>query len=146
MAVHTLQRVQKIPATLQELWTFFSDAANLQRITPESMSFHILSPGGQKIFAGQLIEYTLRPLLGIKVYWMSEITHVREPYFFVDEQRKGPYAFWRHQHLFREIEGGVEMTDIVHYQNSFWLVGRLANWLLVEGKLTKIFDYRRQKI
>jgi ligand-binding SRPBCC domain-containing protein len=71
---------------------------------------------------------------------------VQEHLFFVDEQRFGPYRLWHHQHLFRKIDGGVEMTDIVHYKNPLWFLGDLANWLFVKKKLRHIFDYRFKKV
>jgi ligand-binding SRPBCC domain-containing protein len=94
------------------------------------------------MYAGQIIEYTVKPLLGIPIYWMTEITHVVEKKYFVDEQRYGPYSLWHHQHHFKEIEGGVEMTDIVHYKIPFWFIGDIANNLLVKNQLQQIFDYR----
>lgn len=98
------------------------------------------------MYAGQLIEYTVRPVLGIPVYWMTEITHVEQDRFFVDEQRFGPYSLWHHQHHFKEVPGGVEMTDIVHYKVPFWILGDLANMVLVRGKLKEIFEYRFKKV
>jgi ligand-binding SRPBCC domain-containing protein len=94
------------------------------------------------MYAGQIVEYTVKPLLGIPIYWMTEITHVIEKKYFVDEQRYGPYSLWHHQHHFKEIESGVEMTDIVHYKIPFWFIGDIANHLLVKNQLQQIFDYR----
>ena len=111
------------------------------------MGFKITSThDGEKLYAGQLIEYILKPLLGIPVYWMTEITHVVPGRYFIDEQRYGPYAFWHHQHHFREVDGMVEMTDIVHYRIGMGLIGRAAYWLHVRNKLESIFDYRVGKI
>lgn len=148
MAVYSFKRVQHIPASLPEVWNFFSSAANLQAITPEDMSFRVISKhtAGEKIYAGQLIEYKVSPIMGIPLYWMTEITHVKELVYFVDEQRFGPYKMWHHQHHFKEIAGGVEMTDIVHYQNPLWIIGDIANSLFVKDRLEKIFDYRYKKI
>jgi ligand-binding SRPBCC domain-containing protein len=147
MPANIINRVQYIPASLEELWNFFSDPRNLVRITPASMDFRIISAHhGESIYAGQIIEYKLRPLLGIPVYWMTEITHVKQHVYFIDEQRKGPYALWHHQHHFREVEGGVEMTDLVHYRVPFGIFGRMANGLFVRKKLEGIFEYRRKVI
>jgi ligand-binding SRPBCC domain-containing protein len=147
MAAHSIKSVQKIPVPLERAWDFFSNPANLQIITPPDMGFITISKyHGNKIYAGQIIEYKVRPLLGIPLYWMTEITQVKEKEFFIDEQRKGPYNFWRHQHHFAAIPGGTEMTDIVHYKNPFWLIGDLANVLIVKRQLKKIFDYRFQKV
>jgi ligand-binding SRPBCC domain-containing protein len=148
MAVYSFKRVQHIPASLQEVWNFFSSAANLQAITPADMGFKVISKhtAGETIYAGQIIEYKVSPLFGIPIYWMTEITYVKELVYFVDEQRFGPYTMWHHQHHFKEIPGGVEMTDIVHYKNPLWIIGDIANSLFVKNKLEKIFDYRYKKI
>ncbi|MEO5563552.1 MAG: SRPBCC family protein [Chitinophagaceae bacterium] len=147
MGVHSLKAVQKIPVPLQVVWDFFSGPANLQIITPEDMNFRVISSfQGDKIYAGQIIEYKVTPLLGIPVYWMTEIIHVKDQEYFVDEQRKGPYLLWHHQHFFKEIPGGVEMTDIVHYRNPGWIFSGLINKFLVKPKLDKIFEYRMKKV
>jgi len=143
MRLHSLKRVQVLPITLEKAWDFFSDPANLATITPSGMGFHILSEHRpDRMYAGQLIEYRVSPLLGIPLHWVTEITHVVEGKYFIDEQRFGPYSLWHHQHHFREVEGGVEMTDIVHYKIPLGLIGRLANVLFVRGKLEAIFNYR----
>ena len=143
MAAHSLKTVQKIPATIEEIWDFFSDPSNLNNITPKEMNFRVISKHhGKNIYAGQIFEYKVSPVLKIPMYWMTEITHVVPHVYFVDEQRKGPYAFWQHQHHFRVIEGGVEMTDIVHYRNPLGIVGKLANLLFVQNKLKQIFEHR----
>src|SRR5690349_22090384 len=111
MASHSIKAVQNIPATLDEVWDFFSNPANLQTITPPEMRFRVISKHhGDKIYPGQVIEYKVSPLLNVPLYWMTEITHVKDKEYFIDEQRKGPYRLWHHQHHFREIAGGVEMT------------------------------------
>jgi len=147
MAIYSIHRVQNIPAPLPQVWDFFSVATNLQAITPADMNFKIISRHlADRVYAGQIIEYRLRPVLGIPFYWMTEITHVEHHRFFVDEQRRGPYKLWHHQHHFKEINEGVEMTDIIHYQNPLWLLGDIANTLFVEKKLYTIFKYREQRI
>ena len=136
-----------MPVSLAEAWDFFSSPANLQAITPPKMGFNIISKHqGEKVYAGQIIEYKIKPLLDISLYWMTEITHVEEGKYFIDEQRYGPYNLWHHQHHFKPIEGGVEMTDIVHYKNPFWLLGDVANALFVRKQLKEIFEYRFHKI
>jgi ligand-binding SRPBCC domain-containing protein len=141
--VYSLKAVQTIPVTLQQAWDYFSRPANLKDITPAHMGFVIRSKyHGETMYAGQIIEYTVKPLLGIPLYWMTEITHVQEGKYFVDEQRFGPYSLWHHQHHFKEVEGGVEMTDIVHYKVPFGFLGNVANVLLVKQQLKRIFDYR----
>ncbi|ULQ55259.1 SRPBCC family protein [Flavihumibacter rivuli] len=147
MAVHSLKTVQKIPVTLEKAWDFFSSPANLAAITPSHMGFNIISKHhGPRMYQGQIIEYKVSPVLGIPMYWMTEITHVEEGKFFVDEQRFGPYSLWHHQHHFREIDGGVEMTDIVHYKIPLGFLGDLANSLFVRRQLDGIFDYRFKKV
>lgn len=147
MAVHSIRTVQKIPTTLEKAWDFFSSPANLQVITPEKMGFKTISKHhGEKMYAGQIIEYKVKPLLGIPIYWMTEITHVEDKKHFIDEQRFGPYDMWHHQHHFKAIEGGVEMTDIVHYKNPLWVLGELANGLFVKNQIKEIFNYRFTKV
>jgi ligand-binding SRPBCC domain-containing protein len=147
MSIYSLKRVQNIPTTLDKAWDFFSKAANLSLITPESLKFDILSRyHSDQVYAGQLIEYKLSPLPFLRVYWMTEITHVVPGRYFVDEQRRGPYRLWHHQHHFREIEGGIEMTDIVHYQLPLGFLGTLVHQLFIKRQLEMVFSYRREKI
>ncbi len=147
MAAHSIKTVQKIPVSLEKAWDFFSNPANLQAITPANMGFKVISKHhGDTMYAGQIIEYTVKPMLGIPLYWMTEITQVKDKEYFIDEQRFGPYSLWHHQHHFKAIEGGVEMTDIVHYKNPLGFIGRLANSIFVKNKLDTIFNYRYQKV
>lgn len=141
--VHRLQRVQLLKLSLEEAWNFFSSPRNLQKITPAYMKFKIIGDTfSEQMYAGQIIEYKVRPLLGIPLYWMTEITQVKDKVFFIDEQRFGPYAFWHHQHHFKETDDGVEMTDLLHYKVPLYALGRFANRLFVEKQVNKIFDYR----
>jgi ligand-binding SRPBCC domain-containing protein len=143
MAMHSIKTVQKMPVSVEEAWNFFSSPVNLQAITPNNMGFKVISKyHGEKMYPGQVIEYKVSPFLRIPLYWMTEITHADELNYFVDVQRKGPYSLWHHQHHFKEIEGGVEMTDIVHYKNPLRLIGEIANSLFVKTQLKKIFEYR----
>lgn len=145
--VYSLKTVQQLPISLEEAWDFFSRPDNLADITPANMGFVIKSKHhGKKMYPGQVIEYTVKPVLGIPVYWMTEITHVQDLLYFVDEQRYGPYAMWHHQHHFKSIPGGVEMTDIVHYKIPFWFFGDIAHGLFVKNKLENIFDFRKQAV
>ena len=147
MPAHSLKAVQKIPVSLEVAWNFFSDPAKLPLITPPEMSFRIISKHhGEKMYPGQIIEYYVAPIAGIKLYWMTEITHVEDKKFFIDEQRFGPYSLWHHQHHFTPVEGGVEMTDIVHYKNPFGFLGSIANNIFVKPKLDRIFKFRFNKI
>ena len=145
--VYSLKVVQQIPVTLDAAWDFFSSPVNLNDITPDDMSFKIVSVHhGERMYAGQIIEYKLRPVLNIPIYWMTEITHVEDRKYFVDEQRFGPFGMWHHQHHFTAVEGGVEMTDIVHYKLPLWFLGDIANALFVKRKMKKVFDYRFSQI
>lgn len=145
--MYSIKTVQRIPVSLETAWDFFSNPANLQAITPSDLGFKIISKyHGDKMYPGQIIEYKVSPLLGIPLYWMTEITHVEPGKYFVDEQRFGPYALWHHQHHFKTIEGGVEMTDIVNYRNPLGILGRMANGILVKKQLKKIFDFRFAKV
>ena len=141
--VYSLKTIQHLPITLAAAWDFFSSPANLKEITPGNLGFNIVSKHhGEKMYAGQIIEYTVRPVLNIPLYWMTEITHLEHHKYFIDEQRFGPYSMWHHQHHFKEAAGGVEMTDIVHYKLPFWFLGDIANALFVNRQLKTIFDYR----
>lgn len=145
--IYNFKTIQNIPVSLDEAWNFFSSPSNLSSITPEKLNFKILSShDGTKMYAGQIIEYTVNPLLGIPVYWMTEITHVKEKEYFIDEQRFGPYKFWHHQHHFEETNEGILMTDIVHYKLPLLFLGDIANKLIVKKQLTEIFEYRSQKV
>ena len=141
--VYSLKTVQTIPVGLDKAWDFFSNPANLQAITPQNLGFKIISEHhGNEMYAGQVIEYTVKPVLNIPLYWMTEITHVADKKYFVDEQRFGPYSLWHHQHHFKETADGVEMTDIVHYKLPFGFLGDIANTLFVKNQLKEIFDFR----
>jgi ligand-binding SRPBCC domain-containing protein len=144
--LYTLHKKQKLSISLQEAWDFISNPKNLAVITPDSMGFKTLSGDDRKMFAGQIIHYTITPVLGIKVQWVTEITHIQDKSFFVDEQRYGPYAFWHHKHFLKEIPGGVEMEDIVHYKLPMGFLGQLVHPFLVKPKLEEIFAYRQKKL
>lgn len=146
MKLYTLHTIQKLPVSIEEAWKFFSDPKNLKVITPEYMGFDITAGGDRPMFAGQIIQYIVTPVAGIKTKWVTEITHVQEPHYFVDEQRFGPYALWHHKHFFREIEGGVEMEDVVDYKLPFGILGRLVHKPIVRRKLEEIFSFRRKKL
>lgn len=143
MKVYKKETVQFVNATLDECWAFFSSPENLQKITPESMGFQITDFDGNSMYAGQIIQYKVTPLLGLKLSWTTEITQVKDKAYFIDEQRFGPYSFWHHKHFFEEVEGQVKMTDVVHYALPLGFLGRIMNSLIVENKLKEIFDHRR---
>ena len=144
--VYSLHKTQFLPISIEKAWDFFSRPDNLQDITPPTMGFQIKGgKKGQDMYAGQIIEYTVKPVLGIPLYWMTEITHVKDMEYFVDEQRFGPYSLWHHQHHFKAVDNGVQMTDLVHYKIPFWFLGDIANALFVKKQLEAIFDFRFKK-
>jgi len=144
MKIYNLKTIQRLPITIEKAWDFFSSPINLSKITPDSMGFTTTSPVPEKMYPGLIITYTVKPLLGIKVNWMTEITHVNKPFYFVDEQRAGPYKIWHHEHHFREIDGGVEMEDIVHYVLPFGIIANMVHPIIVKPQLNKIFSYRSE--
>ena len=148
MKTYVLKTEQAIPISLDMAWDFFSSPLNLAKITPNNIGFVVTSDytPESKIYAGMIITYKISPLLGIKMNWMTEITHVAEKQYFVDEQRFGPYALWHHQHHFKEIEGGVLMNDILHYAVPYGAIGRLSNSVFVGNKVKQIFAYREKAI
>jgi ligand-binding SRPBCC domain-containing protein len=143
MKIYKIRRIQFLPVSLEDAWNFFSSPVNLARITPAYMKFQIqYMSGGNEMYAGQIIRYKIYILPGIPVNWTTEITHVQQPSYFVDEQRFGPYALWHHQHHFRKVPGGIEMTDEVNYALPFGLLGRIVHALFVGHKVNAIFDHR----
>ena len=147
MAVHNLKQEQFLPVSLDEAWDFFSHPKNLAVMTPEYLNLKFTNElHGDAMYPGQVITYKVKPLLGIPLFWMTEITHVVPGKFFVDEQRFGPYALWHHQHHFETIEGGVMMTDIVHYKAPLGFLGDIAVALFIKKQLNEIFEFRRKKV
>jgi ligand-binding SRPBCC domain-containing protein len=146
MKIFKLKYSQKLPINLNEAWDFLSSPNNLELITPKSMDFNIIHWDKKKAYPGQIIQYTVRPILGIKINWVTEITQVRDKEFFIDEQRFGPYSFWHHKHFIKEIEGGVIMEDVIHYKPPFGLIGVLLNFLFINSKLNSIFKHRELEL
>jgi ligand-binding SRPBCC domain-containing protein len=145
--MYQLRFEQKIPTNIESVWNFISDPRNLKKITPSYMGFQITNePIAEKMYAGMIIAYKVTPLLNIPMQWVTEITHVQEMEYFVDEQRIGPYSLWHHQHRISEIEGGTLMQDIVSYKPPFGPLGIMANSLIIEGQLKSIFDYRFEAV
>lgn len=145
--VYFLKTVQWLPVDMATAWDFFSRPDNLRQITPPDMGFVVCSRHHEeRTYAGQIIEYRLRLLKWIRLYWMTEITHVKDMEYFVDEQRFGPYAMWHHQHHFKAVNGGVEMTDILHYKIPWGIFGTLAHMLYVKKQVRHIFDYRFRQV
>jgi ligand-binding SRPBCC domain-containing protein len=137
---------QFLPISLEKAWDFFSSPKNLNEITPPEMTFKILNELPEKMYEGMMISYKISPMLNIPLDWVTEITHIKENQFFVDEQRIGPYAIWHHEHHFKAVEGGVLMTDILHYHVGLGPLGWIASKLFVDAKVQGIFDYRFKKL
>ncbi len=144
--MYTLTYSQNLPLTLEQAWEFISSPKNLKTITPEFMGFDIISSIEEKMYAGMIIQYKVRPILHIPIHWVTEITHVQEPFFFVDEQRFGPYSFWHHQHILQKTDTGVEMKDIIHYKPPFGILGKMMNSLIIKKQIEKIFLFRYKKL
>jgi ligand-binding SRPBCC domain-containing protein len=146
--MYELKYSQRLPMNLQECWDFFSSPANLKILTPEHLGFQIRNeqPNNRKMYAGQIISYTIKPLWNFPLEWVTEITHVQEPYYFIDEQRTGPYRFWHHEHRFNPIPDGVEMIDLLYYKMPFGLIGKAFHWLKVRQDIENIFIYRQAKL
>lgn len=148
MKAYQVNFKQQLPISLSQAWEFFSSPLNLAEITPDDMAFIVTSKldSNSKMYPGMIITYKVSPLFGIKLNWMTEITQVEEGKYFIDEQRFGPFKFWHHQHHFKAIDGGVEMTDILTYGLPFGLLGKLAHGLMVRNKIKEIFAFREQKV
>ncbi|HEY2800103.1 MAG TPA: SRPBCC family protein [Chthoniobacterales bacterium] len=145
MSIYQLERSQIVSLGVEECWRFFSDPRNLEQITPSSMHFTIKSKLPAEVYPGLMIEYTVAPLLGIPLTWLTEIVHVDAPHRFVDEQRSGPYRLWHHEHSFRVTpKGGTEVHDLVTYAPPFGPFGALLNRFIVRPQLERIFNYRRE--
>jgi len=144
MKIYTFHRKQKLPITLNEAWEFLSNPRNLSTLTPKEMNFTIISNDNKPMYAGQVIQYSVTPIARIKAKWISEITHLVDGKYFVDLQLYGPYAFWHHKHFIHEIDGGVEMEDIIDYKVPLGILGQIVHPFLVKPKLEEIFRYRQK--
>ena len=143
MQVFKLYREQILPIPKEQCWEFFSKPQNLKKITPDYMGFDIVEGGDGPMYAGQIIIYTVSPIFNLKITWVTEITHVRDGDFFVDEQRFGPYKLWHHKHYFESVPGGTKCIDEVHYLPPMGPLAPLLNRFCIEKKLKQIFDYRQ---
>lgn len=146
MKIYTLHKKQNLPISVEEAWTFLSNPVNLKTITPEYMSFDIISGADRPMYPGQIIQYIVTPILGIKTKWVTEITQVKDQHYFVDEQRFGPYALWHHKHFINPINGGIELEDIIDYKVPLGWLGQLVHPFIVKPKLEEIFAHRQKKL
>lgn len=146
MGFFQLRTEQQVNASLEEVWDFISSPKNLKEITPDHMGFEIMNGSPDKMYPGMIISYKVSPMLGIKMNWVTEITHVKDKEYFVDEQRIGPYTMWHHEHHLEKNDHGVLMKDIVSYHPPFGVLGNLANSLFIKKQLKEIFDYRTEAV
>lgn len=147
MSIHSFSVIQRIPIPVEEAWDFFTRPSNLHFVIPPSYQLGILSKlDDRPMYEGQIVDYTVRPLFYIRMHWQSLITRVEKGVLFIDEQKRGPYRYWQHQHFFKPIPGGTEMSDIVNYELPGWFLGDLISNLLIKDDLKELFDYRRSKI
>ncbi|MDB5121871.1 MAG: hypothetical protein JWN56_3089 [Sphingobacteriales bacterium] len=142
--MHLIKQEQFLPISLDEAWNFFATPKNLNEVTPADLVFEITSVLPERMYTGLIITYRIKPMLNIPIDWCTEITHIKEREYFVDEQRKGPYNIWHHEHHFRVVDGGVIMTDLLHYDIGKSILGLIAGNLFVHKKVQKIFKYRYQ--
>ena len=144
--IYTLKSVKEVKTSIDKAWGFFSSPKNLSKVTPDDMGFKVTSELSDNMYVGQIISYQVCPFPGLKMNWVTEITHINNKMFFVDEQRFGPYKMWHHEHLFLQKGEYVEMTDKVSFKVPFGFIGRLFTPFIVIPQLKKIFNYRNQKI
>ena len=141
--IYQIERTHTLSLGLEECWRFFSDPRNLAKITPPALNFRIKRSLPDTIYPGLMIEYTVSPLLGIPLTWLTEIVQVKEPDFFADEQRVGPYRLWHHEHFFRRLDDGkTEVRDLVTYVPALGPFGAILNRFVIRPQLRRIFDYR----
>ena len=145
--MYQVKRVQRIPITIENAWDFFSKPDNLAKITPPYMNFSILarSDAGE-MYPGMIISYRVSPLFNISIKWATELTQVKEYKYFIDNQIKGPYRIWHHEHHFKKIDGGVEMRDVLFYDVAYNFLGKLLHKLFIRKRVEEIFNYREDKI
>jgi ligand-binding SRPBCC domain-containing protein len=146
MKTYQLTFRQQFPLTIEKVWDFFSSPLNLTQITPDDMAFEVTSTAfSPEMYPGMIITYKVSPIAGIKLNWMTEITQVAPHQYFIDEQRFGPFKFWHHQHHFKSIPGGVEMTDLLSYGLPLGFLGQMAHGIFVKKKLEDVFEFRKKK-
>lgn len=136
----------ELPIPLEDAWNFFSNPNNLGKIMPSDMAFKVAEGATLPLYEGQIIQYSVTPLPAFKTTWISEINHINKPHFFVDTQLEGPYKLWHHKHFLEATPTGTKITDVVHYQVPFGIIGRLLHPIIIKPKLDKIFEYRTQQI
>lgn len=144
--MHILKQEQLIPAPIKEVWKFFSSPYNLSKITPANLGFSIKNNPPSEIYPGLFITYTVSPLLSIPMTWVTEITHVENKKYFVDEQRVGPYKIWHHEHFFEAVGEKTLIKDLIHYKIGYGPLDLIINSLVVKPQLNEIFSYRKTAV
>ena len=140
--MYELYRELVVKTTRKEAWNFIRNPANLNKITPNDLSFEIISDVPDEMYEGMLVEYKVNiPIIG-KQEWVSELQHIVPEYSFVDEQKIGPYKLWYHYHAIEDVKDGVKLIDRVSYQTPFGVLGKIAHVLFINKMLNKIFNYR----
>jgi hypothetical protein len=145
MNSHTLEREIWVPTPIEEVFAFFSDASNLETMTPDWLRFEIATPTPIAMRAGAMIEYRIRWRF-VALRWLTEIVEWSPPFQFVDVQVRGPYKLWHHTHEFEAIDGGTLVRDAVRYVLPLGPLGRVAHQLAVRRDLERVFDYRTRRI
>lgn len=140
--IHRIYQEQVLPISLEQAWNFFATPLNLNEVTPKELNFKVLSPLPEKMYEGMIIQYRISPMVNIPIHWCTEITHIKEMDYFVDEQRQGPYKIWHHEHHFSSVPQGVLMKDILYYDIGKSFLGSIAGKLFVHKKVRQIFNYR----
>jgi len=146
MKIYVLSSTQQLPISREEAWDFFSDPNQLESITSDDMSMKPMHDLPKRMYEGMIIHYHIQPIPKFNMKWITEITHIQEGAYFIDEQRFGPFRFWHHQHRLTASKGGVELQDTVHYVMPFSVVGRFAHQLFVRKRLESIFSYRKEQL
>ncbi len=146
MKLYQIHAKQALPISKEQAWNFLSTPQNLGLITPDHMSFDIQTEEVGPMYAGQIIQYKISPFAGYSTKWVTEITHVKDEEYFVDEQRFGPYSLWHHKHFIKKVNGYIVMEDIVDYKLPLGILGRFAHLLFVKRQLKGIFKFREQKL
>lgn len=144
--MYTITAKQFVALSPEKAWDFFSQPSNLKELTPPEMNMRMLNEQQLEMYPGMIISYKVSPLLGISLPWSSEITQVKKGEYFIDSMIEGPFKIWHHQHFFKGVEGGTEITDIVNYQVPLGILGKLFHPLIVKQRVAGIFEYRNKRI
>jgi len=145
--MYQIKRKQILPIPIAKAWDFFCDPENLKLITPPYLSYKMLSRSDAgEMYPGMILSYKVSPVLNIDIKWATEITQVKEQKYFIDNQIKGPYKIWHHEHHFKEIENGTEMRDILYYEMPYGILGKLIHKIFIRKRVKKIFNYRYKKL